>query len=224
MSVRILMVEDDRDLVLAVSYRLRKEGFEVTCCSNGVNGLEAIAEQPFDLIILDRMMPEMDGDTMLKKLRLARDTTPVLMLTAMDGIRERVAGLDAGADDYLVKPFAMDELMARVRALSRRKAPWNPSNMIQAGDLTFDTERLTLSCGDREVMLSRREGGLMELLLRNHGQVLPRTVILDRVWSNTIVEDGNLDIYVHFVRKHLNVVRSRCTIHTARGVGYRLDT
>ncbi len=221
--MRILVVEDDRDLVLAVGYRLRKEGFEVTACSNGVSGLEALAERPFDLIILDRMMPEMDGDTMLKKLRSSRDITPVLMLTAMDGIRDRVAGLDAGADDYLVKPFAMDELTARIRALSRRKAPWNPSDIIGVEDLTLDTQRLTLSCGDRQATLSRREGGLLELLLRNHGQVLPRAVILDRVWSDTIVEEGNLDIYVHFVRKHLTAVRSRCAIHTVRGVGYRLD-
>ncbi len=221
--MRILFIEDDRDLVQAVTYRLKKEGMEVTACLDGPSGLSAIEAQHYDLVLLDRMLPGLDGISLLQKLREARSATPVLMLTAMAGIQDRVAGLDAGADDYLVKPFAMDELMARVRALSRRQAPWNPQNIAAAGDLTLDADRLTLSCHERQVTLSRREGSLMEFLIRNQGQTLPRTVILDRVWGDTIVEDGNLDIYVHFLRKRLAEIRSRCTIRTVRGVGYKLD-
>jgi DNA-binding response OmpR family regulator len=168
------------------------------------------------------MMPGIDGVEFMRRLRARNDATPVLMLTAMDGVNDRVAGLDAGADDYLVKPFAMDELLARIRALSRRQAAWSPRDVLLAGDIAFDIERSELKCRERQVTLSRREAGLMEFLLRNRGQVLPRSVIIDRVWSDTIVEDGNLDIYIHFLRKQLREIKSQAKIETMRGVGYKL--
>ena len=220
--MQILLVEDDKSLSMAVAYRLKKEGFEVTACMDGPSGLEAMEEQHFDLILLDRMLPGTDGVSLLQKLRSGHDATPVLLLTAMDGVGDRVTGLDAGADDYLVKPFAMAELMARIRALLRRPVQWNPQNALQAGDVSFDTERLLLQCGGHTVTLSRTEAKLMGFLMRNPDQILPREVLLDRVWGGNIVEDGNLDIYICFLRKHLVNVKSQVKIKTARGIGYQL--
>lgn len=218
--MRVLLVEDDRALSMAVAYRLKKEGLEVVACPDGLSGLAAAEAGAFDLLLLDRMLPGMDGVTLLKALRAQGSATPVLLLTAMDGIGDRVVGLDAGADDYLVKPFAMDELMARVRALMRRQPQWIPDGAVQAGDLVFDPACLSLRCQERTVELTPREGRLMEFLLRNRGQVLPRSVIIDRVWRDTFVEGGNLDIHVHFLRKRLDEIRSRAVIRTVRGVGY----
>ncbi len=220
--MQILLVEDDKSLSMAVAYRLRKEGFEVIACTDGISGREALETQHFDLILLDRMLPGMDGVSLLQKLRSGRDATPVLLLTAMDGVGDRVTGLDAGADDYLVKPFAMAELMARIRALLRRPVQWNPQNALHVGDAVFDTERLILTCGGQSAALSRTEARLMGFLMRNPGQILPREVLLDRVWGGNAVEDGNLDIYICFLRKHLAAVKSQMKIKTARGIGYQL--
>ncbi len=220
--MRILLVEDDRALSMAVAYRLKKEGFEVVAKADGRSGMAAAETESFDLLLLDRMLPGLDGVSLLSALRAGGSGVPVLLLTAMDGITDRVTGLDAGADDYLVKPFAMDELMARVRALLRRQAAFCPEGAILYGDLSFDPATLTLRCHERAAELSPREARLMEFLLRNRGQVLPRGLIIDRVWSDTFVEGGNLDIHVHFLRKHLETVRSKVLIRTVRGVGYQL--
>ena len=220
--MRILLVEDDRALSLAIAYRLRKEKITVDCAGDGLAGLSALADNSYDMVLLDRMMPGLDGVSLLTCLRSRGNHVPVLMLTAMDGIQDRVAGLDAGADDYLVKPFAMDEMMARIRALLRRPARWLPQNTLTAGDLLLDTERMLLRVKGREWELSRREGQLLAFLMQNAGQVLPRGVILDRVWSETIVEEGNLDLHIHFLRKKLEETESACRIQTARGIGYKL--
>jgi DNA-binding response OmpR family regulator len=207
---------------MAVVYHLKKEGFEVTACMDGTSGLDKLEEEHFDLILLDRMLPGMDGVSLLQKLRQSRDATPVLLLTAMDGVGDRVTGLDAGADDYLVKPFAMAELMARIRALLRRPAQWNPQDALHVGDVVFDAECSILKCGSETLTLSRTEAKLLGFFMRNPNQVLPRDVLLDRVWGGNIVEDGNLDIYVCFLRKHLDSVKSQVKIKTARGIGYQL--
>lgn len=220
--VRVLLVEDDRDLSRAVVYRLKKEGMDVTACGDGPEGCQAVESQTFDLVILDRMLPGVDGVWILKRMRAAGNATPTLLLTAMDAVEDRVAGLDAGADDYLVKPFAMDELMARVRALARRRIPFNPLDIARAADLTLDRKRLTLSCGERSATLSRRESDLMEFLINNYGQVLTRAVIMDRVWSDSYVDEGNLEIYVHYLRRHLRAIQSKSAIKTLRSVGYEL--
>lgn len=221
--MRVLIVEDDRNLAIALVYQLKKEGMEVTCSPDGLAALETLEAESFDLILLDRMLPGMSGDALLQKLRGRGDAVCVLMLTAMDSVRDRVTGLDIGADDYLVKPFSMEELLARMRALARRQAPWNPTGVLCAGDLTMETESLALRCGNQTAQLSKREGKLMELFLRNAGQSLPRGLILQRAWDNQAVEDGNIDIYVHFLRKRLSRMNSRCAIRTVRGVGYRLE-
>ena len=218
--MRILLIEDDKNLTRAVEYRLKKDGFTVECRLDGCAGLDALTcEGPFDLVLLDRMLPGIEGVEILKRARSAGDQTPVLLLTAMDGIDDRVTGLDAGADDYLVKPFAMAELMARVRALSRRP-PVLEAPVVACGDLTLDTSQLSLRRGEAVTLLSKREGALMERLMRNRGQVLPRALLLERVWAGSIVEDGNLDTTVHLLRRHLREVGSDARIRTVRGIGY----
>lgn len=220
--MKILVIEDDQSLLMAIEYRLKKENYRVTTSMDGLSGLAVLESQIFDAVLLDRMLPGLDGVSLLKKARANGNKTPVLLLTAMDAIHDRVAGLDAGADDYLVKPFAMDELLARVRALIRRKQPWSPTDQVNAYDISLDTNRYLLQCGERIVSLSRREGTLLEFLMRNQGQILPRSVLLDRVWSESIVEEGNLDIYIHFLRKRIAEIHSRCVIKTIRGIGYQL--
>lgn len=220
--MRILLIEDDKALTLAIEYRLRKEKMEVVSRADGLSGLEALEASAFDLVLLDRMLPGMEGVELLRRARRAGNPTPVLILTAMDGIGDRVTGLDAGADDYLLKPFAMDELMARIRALARRPAQWTPKELTTAGDLSLDTERMLLQRGTESLELSRREGQLLAFLMRHPGQVLPRSVLMDRVWSDAIVEEGNLDLYIHFLRKRLAEVGSAARIRTARGIGYQL--
>lgn len=221
--MKILLVEDDQSLVLAIAYRLRKENFDVTTSVDGLSALSTLEAESFDIILLDRMLPRMDGVSLLKRLRATQNKTPVLMLTAMDAISDRVVGLDAGADDYLVKPFAMDELLARIRALTRRQDQWTPTDLLSANDLRLDVQRMTLTRKEQSVVLSRREGALLAFLMRNYGQILPRSVIIDRVWSDTFVEEGNLDIYIHFLRKRLSEIHSQCVIRTIRGIGYQLS-
>jgi DNA-binding response OmpR family regulator len=223
--MRILLIEDDQALSVALCYRLRKEGMETVSEPDGLSGYDTLinADSPFDLLILDRMLPGMDGVTLLRKARSAGLSTPVLMLTAMDAIRDRVAGLDAGADDYLVKPFAMDELLARVRALDRRKAPWAPSDIESAADLRLNLTSLTLYCQDRAIALSATEAKLLSLLMRNVSRTITRGIILDRVWNNVDADEGSIDTYIHFLRKRLREADSRASIQTVRGSGYRLE-
>jgi len=222
--MRILIVEDDKSLSMAVQYRLRKDGFEIVSCEDGVQGLREAEDRRYDLLLLDRMLPGMSGDELLKRLRAGGCETKVLMMTAMDGVADRVVGLDAGADDYLVKPFAMDELMARIRALMRRPANWVPEGELAVADISLDAARLSLKCKGRSEALTKREAKLLELLLLNPDQVLPRNVLFERVWDDSFVEEGNLDIYIHFLRKRLSAVRSQVRIETMRGIGYRLSS
>ncbi len=207
---------------MAVEYRLKKEGMEVVCCEDGASGLEAALTGSFELILLDRMLPRMDGVDVLLRLRERGLQAPVLMLTAMDGVSDRVTGLDAGADDYLLKPFATEELLARIRALLRRQPQWSPRDIVTFGDARLDAERCLLTCGNQSAELSRKEARLLEVLMRNAKQVLPRDVLLERVWGNNTVVDGNLDIYIHFLRKRLADMGARIKIRTARGIGYQL--
>jgi len=223
--MRVFIIEDDRALLMALEYRLRKEGIETASCTDGQSGLEALREPDasYDALILDRMLPGIDGVTLLERLRTFDHSLPVLMLTAMDSVRDRVTGLDAGADDYLVKPFAMDELLARLRALDRRKTPWTPHNVVTAGDLTLDGDQCLLKREDKAASLSKTEAKLLAMLMRNVGQTLPRGVLIDRVWGGADVEDGNLDTQIHYLRKHLKTVRTHSEIRTVRGIGYRLE-
>lgn len=223
--MNILMIEDDRELCTAVSFRLEQEGFSVTACHDGEEGLYYMQESPFDLVILDRMLPHMNGIEVLKEARSRQIKTPVLMLTALGELDDRLAGLNGGADDYMVKPFAFEELLARIRCLLRRPAVYQSSSRsVSLGDVTFVPETRTLSSHEKTCTLSSREGELMEVFLRNPGQTLPRQLLLSRVWGlEADVEEGNLDNYIHFLRRRLKAVESTLQIRTVRGVGYQLE-
>lgn len=223
--MNILMIEDDKDLCEAVSFRLEQEGFSVTACHDGEEGLYYMAETPYDLVILDRMLPHMDGIQILKEARARQIKTPVLMLTALGELDDRLSGLNGGADDYMVKPFIFEELLARIRCLLRRPASYTAfADTIFLGDITYLPQTRTLSSHDKSCTLSSREGNLMEVFLRNPGQTLPRQLLLSRVWGlETDVEEGNLDNYIHFLRRRLKTVKSALQIKTVRGVGYQLE-
>lgn len=221
--MRVLMVEDDAALCDAVLYHLRREGYEAISCYDGEESLYHIRQNAYDLIILDRMLPSLDGISILGKMRSEGFHTPVLMVTALDGIGERVTGLDAGADDYLVKPFAMEELMARVRSISRRPPQLENTQLVSCGDVELDLSRQYLYRQQISVMLSKRETQLMSVLMRGGSQVLSREVLLARVWGPDVpVENGNLDSYIHFLRSKLKKVGSTLQIKTIRSVGYQL--
>ena len=222
--MRILMVEDDQALCAAVDIHLRQQGYTVDYAHTGEDGLHFALQNAYDLILMDRMLPELDGLEAVRTLRSRGFSTPVLMLTALDGVPDRVDGLDAGADDYLAKPFAAEELLARIRALSRRPRQWESTSRLSAGDLELDTELPALLRPAGACSLSRREKQLLELFLRNAGQTLTRELLLSRVWGpDAPVEDGNLDNYIHFLRRRLRAVGSAVRLATVRSVGYRLE-
>ena len=222
--MRILIIEDDEKLCEAMRFALEREGYTVDVCHDGDNGFRWAREQAHDLILLDRMLPSADGVELLKRLRAQGHTAPVLLVTALGGIGQRVEGLDAGADDYLVKPFAVEELLARVRAMQRRPRQWESARVLQVGDAAFDAAQKTLTGPGGGCSLSKREAALMEILLANHGQTLPRSLLLTRVWGpDAEVEDGNLDNYIHFLRRRLKAAGSTVSIRTVRGVGYQLE-
>jgi DNA-binding response OmpR family regulator len=221
--MRILLVEDDERLVEALLPRLYAAGWEAEACGDGEEGWLLAQSGAYDAIALDRMLPGLDGLGLLRRIRGAGLPVPVIFITALDAVGDRVEGLDAGADDYLTKPFAAEELLARLRALARRPRGWEDDAVLRCGDLLFDPVRRLARCGEREAALSRREGALLEELLRNPGRVLPRERLLVRVWGAEVaVEEGNLDTYIHFLRRRLRLLDSGVTIETAHAVGYRI--
>jgi two-component system response regulator MprA len=200
------------------------EGYDVESAEDGGEALQLLAAGHFDAVVLDVAMPRLDGLAVCRRMRERRDRTPVLMLTARDAVGDRVAGLDAGADDYLVKPFALDELNARVRALLRRAAPENgEGERLNYLDLELDLASARARRGDRTLELTRTEQRLLELLLRNPEQVLPRDMIYERVWGHDISATSNsLDVYVGYLRRKTEEAGEPRLIHTVRGVGFRL--
>lgn len=223
--MRILLIEDDEKLCEAETYALTQEGYTVDVCGAGDDGLRWLRERAHDLVLLDRMLPGIDGVSVLRRARAEGISTPVLFVTALGSIAERVEGLDAGADDYLIKPFAIEELLARVRAMCRRPRQWEGEEALRYGDVLFSAVEKTLQGKSGDCSLSKRESDLLEALLKNLGQTMPRNVLLSRVWGpDAGVEDGNLDNYIHFLRRRLKSVGSGLQISTVRGVGYRLET
>lgn len=222
--MRILLVEDDRKLCDTLKYQLERENLRTDVCEDGFEGLELIRSRSHDLILLDRMLPSMDGVSVLRTVRSEGITTPVIFLTALGELGDKITGLDCGADDYMVKPFAFEELMARIRSVVRRPRDIVILDELKLGDLCYDMQQNILTGPKSQCSLSKREGDLMELFLRNAGQTLPRATILSRVWGpGTEVEDGNLDNYIHFVRRRLAAVESTVKLQTVRGIGYRLE-
>lgn len=222
--MRILLIEDDPTLCQTVPFQLRQEGFAVDTSQDGEEGLLFIRERVHDLILLDRMLPRMDGMEVLRTMRREGISTPVIFLTALGQVGDRTQGLNSGADDYMVKPFAFEELLARIRCVLRRPVSIQNTEVLSFGDITYEPYTLTLGRGELSTVLSKRLGDLLELFLRNPGQTLPRETILLRVWGmDCDVEDGNLDNYTYFLRRSLRKVGSRLQLATLRGVGYRLE-
>jgi DNA-binding response OmpR family regulator len=221
--MRILLAEDDLRLARAVRRVFEEESNSVDIVGDGRQALDKASSEAFDVLVLDVMLPEMDGFEVCKRMRTGGVHTPVLMLTARTEVQDRVKGLDSGADDYLVKPFAVAELMARVRALGRRGARANGHDRLRAGDLTLDVSRHSAVRGDREIELTVKEFQLLELLLRHQGQVLTRAQILDHVWQYDRDFASNVvDIYIHYLRNKIDKGFKHQLIHTIRGVGYTL--
>lgn len=221
--MKILLIEDDKELSETLKYRLEKEDFTVDVCHDGEEGLYFMQENLHDLVILDRMLPSMDGVKVLKEARKKQITTPVIFLTALGELQDKITGLDCGADDYMVKPFAFEELYARIRCLMRRPGKWGNTSFLTLEDITYDPETKRLSNGEKECTLSKREGDLLEVFLRNPGQTLTRSVLINRVWGlDSDVEEGNLDNYIHFLRRRLKTVGSTLTLKTVRGIGYQI--
>jgi two-component system response regulator MprA len=220
--MRVLVVDDDPAVSAALNRALRLEGYEVSLAVDGVRALEEVAIRPPDAVILDIGLPTIDGLEVCRRLRAADDDTPVLMLTARDAVNDRVQGLDVGADDYLVKPFALAELLARLRALLRRR-PEDAGDVLRFADLSLDPVTREAHRGDRQFTLTRIEYDLLELLLRHPRQVLTRELILDRVWGYTFDSGTNsLAVYVGYLRRKTEAGGEPRLIHTARGVGYVL--
>lgn len=220
--MRILVIEDDPSLHKVISRRLSEEGYAVDDCYNGEEGLEFLLSGSYDLAILDWMLPKKDGIFVLTELRQRKMNTPVLMLTAKDTIEDRVEGLDAGADDYLTKPFAYDELLARVRALLRRNSE-DKQTVLKVADLSMDLPAHRVMRGDKEIMLTSKEFALLEYLLRNQGVVLTRSQIADHVWDYGFDYDSNIvDVYIRYLRNKIDKDFDNPLIQTIRGYGYTL--
>ena len=221
--MKILLIEDDENLAASIKFQLEKEGYETDICYDGEEGLYYMKERSHDLVILDRMLPSMDGITVLQVARKNHVSTPVIMLTALGELHDKLSGLKGGADDYMVKPFAFEELLARIECIVRRPGRWENTTELSLGDITYDPESGRLEGNGKECTLSKREGTLLELMLRNAGQTLPREVILNRVWgADSDVEDGNLDNFIYFLRKHLRTLNSSVQIKNIHGIGFKL--
>lgn len=222
--MRILVVEDEVRLAATLQDLLELNGYTADICHDGEAGLDNALTGIYDLLILDVMLPKKDGFTVLTQLRQAENTTPVLMLTARSEVADRVEGLDRGADYYLTKPFEPRELLACIRALTRRQPELRSSDILEFGDLTLDKNSFTLSCEDRSVRLSRKEFDMCELLMRNRQVVLTKETLLLKLWGyESDAEDNNVEVYISFLRKKLTHLRSQVRIKTIRMVGYCLE-
>ncbi len=224
--MRILLVEDDKNLAEAIADHLKKEGHLTDRCPDGEQALlfALHGEYPYDVILLDRMLPVIDGLTVLKAIRQKRIWTPVLMITGLSQLEDKVDGLDCGADDYLVKPFHMKELSARIRALVRRPAGMADTSEISVYGLTLDVERRRLTCKTHAVSLTGKESELMQVLMKDPERTHGREELLWKVWGGSSeVEAGNVDNYIHFLRKRLKSLGCAAKIRTVYSVGYRLE-
>ena len=221
--MRILVVDDEPAVRDSLDRALRLEGYDVSLAADGVDGLTAVEQRPPDAIVLDLMMPRIDGLEVCRRLRAGGDRTPVLILTARDAVSDRVAGLDAGADDYIVKPFALEELLARLRAMLRRAGSSSGMETLQFGDLTLDPVAYEVRRDGRLLDLTRTEFLLMELFMMHPRQVLTRSTIFERVWGYDFGPTSNsLTVYIGYLRRKLEEGGEPRILHTVRGVGYVL--
>ena len=222
--MHVLIIEDDRDLCNTLKMQLLSENHTADCCYTGSEALYFAMTGSYDLILLDRMLPEIDGLSILRSIRQSRIDTPVILTTALGTVDDRIDGLDCGADDYLVKPYDINELLARIRALSRRPKVFTGHQCLFYQDIRFDPDARILSAQEREEKLTKREALLMEFFLRNPEKTLKREQLFSRAWGpDGALEEGNLDTYIYFLRKHLRTLKSPASITTVHGVGYRLE-
>lgn len=223
--MRILIVEDEKRLADTLAELLHRRGYAVDVSYDGVSGLDNARSGIYDLVLLDAMLPELDGFSLLQQLRAGGETVPVLMLTARSDVADRVQGLDCGADYYLTKPFEPDELLACIRSLLRRGGgEAKTDDAIAFGDLRLEPGTFQLSCGERSLRLSRREYDMLELLLRSQGRVVSKEQLLLKVWGyDSDAEDNNVEVYISFLRRKLTHLHSAVSIRTRRMVGYYLE-
>ncbi|SHI54334.1 response regulator transcription factor [Lutispora thermophila] len=222
--MRILIVEDEVHLAEALVQILRKNNYTADAVYDGETGLDNVLSGIYDLVILDIMLPKIDGISILKKMREEKISTPVIFLTAKSDVSDKVMGLDSGADDYLAKPFATEELLARIRALSRRKGEFIQNNTLEFGDIELNTSSLMLAKALRNVKLTLKESELMELLMMRKNTVIPKELIIEKLWGyDSEVEYNHVEVYISFLRKKLQYLDSKVCINTIRGVGYALE-
>lgn len=222
--MRVLMVEDEKYMAKAVAEILKKNNYTVDLAHDGSDGLDYALSSIYDIIILDIMLPKMDGLTILQKIRKAGIDAPVILLTAKGQIEDKVKGLDFGADDYLAKPFHTEELLARLRALHRRKPELCNNGVVSFNDLEFSPHTLVLKCGKAETVLKLKEAQLLELLIDNRNMVVSKNTIIEKVWGyDTEAEDNHVEIHISRLRKQLSQIESKITISTVRGAGYTIS-
>ncbi|HGM8715472.1 TPA: two-component system response regulator CovR [Streptococcus pyogenes] len=223
MTKKILIIEDEKNLARFVSLELQHEGYEVIVEVNGREGLETALEKEFDLILLDLMLPEMDGFEVTRRLQTEK-TTYIMMMTARDSIMDVVAGLDRGADDYIVKPFAIEELLARIRAIFRRQDIESEKKVPSQGiyrDLVLNPQNRSVNRGDDEISLTKREYDLLNILMTNMNRVMTREELLSNVWKyDEAVETNVVDVYIRYLRGKINIPGKESYIQTVRGMGY----
>lgn len=223
--MRILVVEDELHLSEALSHILKKNNYTVDTSLDGEAGLDNALSGIYDVIVLDIMLPKMDGITVLKTMREEGVKTPVILLTAKGEIADKVAGLDSGADDYLAKPFNTDELLARIRALGRRRGEIvENANTVSYGDITLNTASLKLTSSGNEITLTMKESELLEHLILHRDMVCPKEQIIEKLWGfESEAEANHVEVYISFLRKKLKFVHSKTSISTVRGIGYTLE-
>ncbi len=221
--MRILLAEDDKKLNETLTTQLVSRGFDVDSCHDGEEALYYAAQNIHDVILLDRMLPGMEGTMVLTKLRRQGISIPIIIITALGTLNDKVTGLNLGADDYLVKPFAFEELLARIQCVTRRSPVISQAELPTYCDISFDEASNTLTGPDGSCTCSRREGAMLEIFVKNGGQTLSRNTLLLKIWGpDSDVEEGNLDNYIYFVRRRLKTVGSRLKLRTIRGIGYCL--
>lgn len=222
--MRILLAEDDAKLNETLTYQLESENFSVDSCADGDTALYYGAQNIYDVILLDRMLPCMEGTDVLTALREKGISAPIILITALGTLSDKVMGLDLGADDYLVKPFAFEELLARIRCVVRRPHMLTANDTLTVADITWHAAESMLEGPRSSCTLAKREADLLETFMRSMGQTLPRNTLLLKVWGpESDVEDGNLDNYIYFLRRRLQIVGSKLQIKTIRGIGYSLQ-
>lgn len=225
--IKILLMEDDLNLCQSIQQALKKEGYSVDCCNDGESAMiyALNTDYGYDLAIVDRMLPIIDGLTIIKAMRRKQIQIPVIIITGMSALDDRVDGLNSGADDYLIKPFHIRELMARVRALTRRPQQIQEMGMLSYADLHFDYPNRKVTCNGQELILTAKETELLSVLMKQPETSFSREQLVLKVWgSNADIEPGNVDNYISFLRKRLRELHSKCAITTIYGSGYRLES